>query len=442
MQAQPTAAGTRASAARIVSATIDRGRSLDESLAADTAEGSARGLTRSLCYGTLRWHFRLIEILRRLCERPPEGLAPELRAILEIGLFQLLSGGVAEHAAVSETVNASRALGFTRASGFVNAVLRRFQRERDAVLADVDRDLAARTAHPRWFVDALGRECPEQREGILDANNAHPPMWLRVNRMRGDVGRCQAELEEAGWQVVRHAFARDALRIHPPADVHSLPGFAEGRLSVQDAAAELAVELLDPQPRERILDACAAPGGKTGHVLECVGGQAEVVALDVSAARLGRVRDNLARLGVHARVTEGDVTQPAGWWDGQPFDRVLLDVPCSATGVIRRHPDIKVLRRARDIPALAKRQAAMLRSAWRLVRPGGTLLYTSCSALDAENGGQVSAFLESSREAQDVTGERAPGWPARGPGAGPGYRVHAGETDVDGFYYACLLKQA
>jgi len=440
MAVQPTPAEIRASAARLVSQAVDRGRSLDDLLASDTDEGSARGLKRSLCYGTLRWHFRLVEILGLLCERPLEGIAPELRALLEVGLFQLLSGEVAEHAAVAETVGAAKAMGHARAAGFVNAILRRFQREREAVLAAVDRDLAVRTAHPRWLVDALARDYPGAFESILEANNAHPPMWLRVNRMRADVEACAAGLEGAGWTVHPHPFAPDALRIDPPADVRSLPGFAEGRLSVQDAAAQLAVEVLAPQPGERILDACAAPGGKTCHLLERVRGQAEVTALDQSRPRLDRVRDNLIRLGLEARVQAGDVADSARWWDGRPYDRVLLDVPCSATGVIRRHPDIKVLRRARDIPALARRQGILLRAAWGLLRPGGAVLYTTCSALRAENEDVVAAFLAEAADARDETAGRCVGWPSRPSGAGPGYRVQAGEAEMDGFYYACLAK--
>jgi 16S rRNA (cytosine967-C5)-methyltransferase len=440
MAAPPSAAEIRASAARLVSQTVDHGRSLDELLADDTDEGSARGLKRSLCYGTLRWHFRLAEILKRLCERPPDKLAPELRALLEVGLFQLLSGEVAEHAAVAETVGAAKVMGYARASGFVNAILRRFQREREALLGELDADLSVRTAHPRWFIEALRRECPEAREAILAANNAHPPMWLRVNRMRADIASVSVALESAGFSVERHALAPDALRIDPPTDVRSLPGFSEGRVSVQDAAAQLAIELLAPRPGERILDACAAPGGKTCHLLERLNGQAEVTALDVSPPRLERVRENLRRLGLTARVQAGDVGAAASWWDGRPFDRILLDVPCSATGVIRRHPDIKLLRRASDIPRLARRQGELLQAAWRLLRPGGTLLYTTCSALKAENQGVVSAFLAGVPDARDETPARCAEWPPRPTGRGPGYAVHAGEADMDGFYYACLAR--
>jgi len=438
----PSPAQIRAAAASLVAATLHEGRSLDELLANDPDQGSARGLKRSLVYGTLRWHFRLAEILRRLAERPPENLPPTLRALVEVGLFQLLAGETAPHAAVAETVSAARELGHVRAAGFVNAVLRRFQRERDVLLAAVDSDLAARTAHPRWLVEQLLRERPTEAVAILEANNEHPPMWLRVNRRRWSVAECTAELERAGWQVHRHPIAPDALRIEPAADVRALPGFVEGRVSVQDAAAQLVVELLAPQAGERVLDACAAPGGKACHVLERLDGRCELTALDISEARLGRVRDSLVRLGLDADVRVGDAGEPASWWDGRPYDRILLDVPCSATGVIRRHPDIKVLRRAQDIPALARRQAQLLHAAWGLLAPGGTLLYTSCSVLRAENEAVIGAFLAATPAAVDRTPEGTRQWPPRPGGPQPGYLVRPGEAGMDGFYYACLTRRS
>jgi len=438
----PTPAQVRAAAARLVAQTADAGRSLDELLAHDADPASARGLKRSLAYGTLRWHFRLIAILKTLADRPVEKLPPELRALLEVGLFQLLSGETAPHAAVAETVSAARELGFAKAAGFVNAVLRRFQREQEAVLAAVDADLAVRTAHPRWLVDAMLRDRPDSAAAMLEANNAHPPMWLRINRRRTRLDDSEAELVAAGWQVERHPLAPDALRIEPAADVRAVPGFAEGRLSVQDAAAQLAVDLLGPREGDRILDACAAPGGKACHILERTDDACELTALDVSESRLSRVHDNLARLGLSADVRVGDAGVPAGWWDGRPYDRILLDVPCSATGVIRRHPDIKLLRRARDIPALARRQSSLLHAGWGMLAPGGLLLYTSCSVLRQEDEGVVSGFLARHPDAIDVTAERTGDWPPHPGFEGPGYLVRPGEAGMDGFYYACLIKQA
>jgi 16S rRNA (cytosine967-C5)-methyltransferase len=431
----------RADAARIVSEVIDRGRSLDELLAETTDEGSARGLKRSLCYGTLRWHYRLAAVLKALTERPPEQLQPRLRALLEIGLQQLIAAETPPHAAVSETVSAARVLGFEKAAGFVNAILRRFQREQADILHAVDRDLALRTAHPRWIVEALRKErggnAPYE---VLDANNAHPPLWLRANRMRTDVATSIAALEAAGFQAERHPWAPDAILLSPPTDVRALPGFLEGSLSVQDAAAQLCVELLDPQPGERILDACAAPGGKACHVLERTAGKVELTALDTSASRLVRVQENLDRLGLQARLVTGDIAQAAAWWDGSPYDRVLLDVPCSATGVIRRHPDIKVLRRPRDVPTLARKQAELLVAAWALVKPGGRLLYTSCSFLATENEKVIKNFLQRNQGATDLTPNLTSTWPARPPDSGPGYQVLPGQAGMDGFYYACLGK--
>jgi len=436
----PSPAQVRAAAAELVAGVAADGRSLDELLAGDPDEGSARGLKRSLAYGTLRWHFRLDAILHRLADRSPEQLPPRLRALVEVGLHQLLSGETAPHAAVAETVGAAREMGFARAAGFVNAVLRRFQRERDTILPEVDADLALRTAHPRWLVERLRRQYGVAAPAVLEANNAHPPMWLRVNRRRWSKAEATAALESAGFEVHGHPLAPDALRVEPPSDVRRLPGFAEGRISVQDAAAQLAIELLRPQSGERILDACAAPGGKTCHVLERVEGRCELTALDASESRLARVRDSLARLGLDAQVLTGDAGKTGTWWDGRRYDRILLDVPCSATGVIRRHPDIKLLRRAGDIPALARRQARLLESAWRLLAPGGTLLYTSCSVLREENEDVVSRFLAATPQARDQTPALTAGWPARPPGTGPGYAIRPGEAGMDGFYYACLLN--
>jgi len=281
----------------------------------------------------------------------------------------------------------------------------------------------------------------ERHEAILDANNAHPPLWLRVNTRRTAIAAQLSALEAAGFRGYREPLAPDALRIEPAADVRSLPGFAAGHVSVQDAAGQLAIDLLAPRKGERILDACAAPGGKTCHILERTDGGAEVTAVDASSARLERVQSNLDRLGLAATLVAGDALRPDGWWDGRPYDRILLDVPCSATGVIRRHPDIKLLRRPGDLKPLVRRQRAMLEALWPLLKAGGCLLYTSCSVLKAENAGVIRAFLAATPEVGDGTRAAAVGWPPSPDPEGPGHVRLPGEADMDGFYYACLEKQ-
>jgi 16S rRNA (cytosine967-C5)-methyltransferase len=445
-----TPAQIRARAARVVAQVADSGKSLDALLSAgpiDASDAQARGLTRSLVYGTIRWQIRLSAVLAKLSARPPQELDSELRALLLVGIYQLLHTDIAAHAAVAETVEAARALKQPRAAGFVNAILRRCQREGSAMASSLDNDAAVRTAHPQWFVAQLKNDWPDRYATILDANNQHPPLWLRVNRRRGTVTEYLQRLIAAGHPAEIGACAPESIRLLDPVDVRRLPDFDLGAVSVQDAAAQLAAHLLDAQLGQRVLDACAAPGGKTCHVLELEPGIAELIAVDVSAGRLRRVEENLTRLQLRATLIAGDAADPSKWWDGKHFHRILLDVPCSATGVIRRHPDIKLLRRSSDIPDLAREQARMLSSAWPLLAPGGRLLYASCSALRAENAEVVSAFLTAQPDARDATAETvAARLPACGAylaaGAGPGRAIAAGEAQMDGFYYACLDKAA
>jgi len=432
-----TAVDVRAQAARVVSEVAARGRSLDAAL--EPYKGRESGLLRVLATGTVRWHIRLSAFLDQLAARPAAELAPELRSLALVGLFQLLHTDIAAHAAVAETVEATRLLGHRRAVGFVNAILRRCQREAAAIAVEIDRDTALRTAHPRWLVDALGRDWGQDLETLLAANNEHPPMWLRVNRLRLPTDVYVDLLAEAGMDAVRHPFAPEAVQLAVPVAVEQLPGFAKGDVSVQDAAAQLAAHLLAPRAGHRVLDACAAPGGKACHLLELCPGLEELVALDLSASRLARVRQNLTRLGLEASLVTGDAAVPSEWDDGRGYDRILLDVPCSATGVIRRHPDIKLLRREADLEPLCRSQRSLLDATWKLLRPGGRLLYATCSVLQRENAGIVADFLAAQPEAADVTSAASGplGLPTR---RGPGYGLRTGETGADGFYYACLEK--
>ena len=435
----------RARAAQLVAQVAHQGRSLDSVLTAHAGDAHERGLLRALTYGAVRWHIRLDALLAKLSSRPPHALDPSLRALIIVGLYQLLHTDIAAHAAVAETVEATRALKQPRAAGFVNALLRRAQREGTALLAELDRDIAIRTAHPFWLAAQLAADWPDHHEQMLDANNAHPPMWLRVNRRRIDVASYQTKLLDAGLNSERSAAAPDALRLATPCDVNSLPGFAAGEASVQDAAAQLAAHFLAPRPGDRVLDACAAPGGKTCHLLELQPDLAELVAVDVSAARLRRVRENLERLGLTASVQEGDIAQPGGWWDGVAFQRILLDVPCSATGVIRRHPDIKLLRREGDLVELQRRQGELLRAAWTMLAPEGRLVYATCSSLRCENAAVIADFLAERADARELTidafapkavrTEMAPHW-------AHGLAIPVGKDQMDGFYYACLEKGA
>ena len=409
-----------------------------------TRDGVPRPATQSIAFGTVRWYFELDACLAGLLDRPDSKLDPDVRALMLVGLFQLLHGETPEHAAVSETVEAARALGRPRAAALVNAILRRFQRERENIVSRAHRTRGARLAHPEWMLDAIQRDWGDRAESIAAAGNCEPPMWLRVNARRGTRDGYLARLEAAGQAAESCEFAPEAIRLAEPTDVNSLPGFADGDASVQDAAAQLAARFLAALPGMRVLDACAAPGGKACHALELEPGIAELVALDIDAGRAGRIEANLARLGLDARVVVGDAANPAAWWDGRPFERILLDVPCSGTGVIRRHPDIKLLRRADDIRRFAAQQASLLSSCYGLLATGGRLVYASCSILQAENAAVVRAFLAEEPMAVDVTESARLLLPGALPWqvAGPGCALASGAADADGFYYACLEKRA
>lgn len=430
-------APARAAAARAVAAVLGPGRALDEALAAavESLHGPDRALAAQLAYGTLRLYPRLERWAGLLLDRPLPRREAEVRALLALGLYQLEASRVPDHAAVAATVEAARGLGRSRHAGLLNACLRRWLRERETLKARVARDPEVVHAHPRWWLDVLARDWPRDWEAVVAANNEQAPMWLRVNAARGARDAWLARLQAEGAAAEAWDPAPEALRLASPLPVEALPGFAAGEVSVQDGAAQLAAGLLAPAPGMRVLDACAAPGGKACHLLErCAG--IDLTALDIAPDRLQRVRDNLERLGLAARIVAGDAADPAGWWDGRPFDRILLDAPCTGSGVIRRHPDIKLLRRPGDVDTLAARQAALLDALWPLLAPGGRLLYATCSVLRAENGAQAAAFLARRPEARALDlGE--PGWGRR---AGPGRQLLSGEAGVDGFYYACFLR--
>jgi 16S rRNA (cytosine967-C5)-methyltransferase len=431
-------AETLAEAARAVSLVAHEGRTADEALLPAEARAD-RAAVRAIALGTLRWYLRLAPVMATLVARPAQDMAPVLRALLVTAAHQIEYSRGAPEVSVHLAVDAARGLGLGRATGFVNAVLRRFVRERAALFAAADQDLEVRSAHPRWLIDELNSDWPGHIEAILAAGNAHPPMALRVDRTRGSAADYVRELAAGGRPARPLDWCPGAVVLEHPTGVAALPGFAEGRVSVQDAGAQLAAPLLDLQPGQRVLDACAAPGGKTGHIAELEPGLADLLAVDIDADRLALVASMLARLGRSARCVQRDFSQPGALAGEAPFDRILLDAPCSSTGVIRRHPDIKLLRRAADIGPLARAQHALLDQAFASLAPGGRLVYSTCSLLPQENERLVLDFLARTPGACSLA------WPASvvpPPGA---MRLEVGvqllpgaEADTDGFYYACL----
>ena len=427
---------TRAPAAEVLADVALRGASLRERLQpaqARLTDPRDRALLTALCNEGARWWLRFDRALDDLLQKPLRQREPVLHALLVLGLVQLEVLYLPAHAAVAATVEATRTLGRGGFAKLANAVLRRWLRERAAFNVRLDLDATTRSAHPRWLVDALVREWPEQADALLAANNAPAPPMLRVNTRRTTRDAALSELAEAGIDALPHPWLRDAVVLDRNADIARLAGFGAGRFSVQDGAAQCAADLLELRDGQRVLDACAAPGGKTGHILER--SDVSVLAIERDARRAASIRDNLARLGLRAEVRTGDAGAPDAWWDARPFDRILLDAPCSATGVIRRHPDIKLHRRAGDIATLARGQRRLLDALWPLLAPRGRLVYATCSVLREENQSVVASFLEAHPDARPHACEI----PA-GHAAGAGRQLLPGNDGLDGMYYAVLAK--
>ncbi len=426
---------TRTLAARFL-AEVLRG---DKSLAAlppyPQLSSPDRALVQELCYGVCRMYQRLEGMLQQLLPKPLKAKDADVHALLLLGLYQLFFTRIPDHAAISATVEAAADLKKVWAKGLLNGVLRNAQRRREELSEAGAANPAEVYSHPLWLIDEVRRAWPDQWHEVLLANNQHPPFTLRVNRRQSDRGRYLSSLK--GTAIAREGeFAPDAITLAQALPVQDLPGFAAGAVSVQDEAAQLAAGLLALAPGLRVLDACSAPGGKTCHMLEREPALAEVVALDVDEARLARVRDNLQRLQLEANLRTADASRPEEWWDGRPFDRILLDAPCSATGVIRRHPDIKLLRRPSDIDKLAGLQLRLLERLWPTLKPGGLLVYATCSILPQENHKLVDRFVGATHDAEHLPIE-AP-W---GVVCTFGRQLLPQEAGHDGFYYALLRKR-
>jgi 16S rRNA (cytosine967-C5)-methyltransferase len=435
--ASGAAAQVLAGAANALAAVAFAGRSADDALGRAAASGALRPAIHAVTLGSLRWYWRLDAIAAVLIAGKP--LAPALRALLLVALHQLEYSRNAPEATVSSAVDAARLLQQPRATGLINALLRRFLRERDALLTHALQDAAAASAHPAWLLQALRASWPAHWQQIVAANNEHPPMSLRLDLSRTTRERYLAQLAAAGLGARALPWLPCALVLEQPVAVSELPGFAEGWVSVQDAGAQLACALLAVAAGERVLDACAAPGGKTGALLEAAGGDIALTAVDIDAARVQRIADNLKRLRRTAHLVTADLRDDPGAWSGDGFDCILVDAPCSATGVIRRHPDIKLLRRQADVAALAITQRRILTRCLQLLKPGGRLLYSTCSVLPAENERIVEAVLADAPRARALPLPDGvmlpPDWLPRSTGM---QLLPGNAAQTDGFYYACL----
>ena len=439
-------AKVRAVAAEVVDAVVGGGQSLDAAIAKNEpriAEND-RSLLRMLCYGSLRHYWRLQSWLDQLISKPLRKRDRVVNALLIVGLYQIAEMRIPDHAVVSETVDAARQLRRPKLAGLVNACLRRFVRENLAATEPVDEP--SKWNHPVWLIEQIRKDWPDDWQAILAANNERAPMWLRANASRNSAEQYLRRLQEAGMEAELVTGIPDAVRLGEPQSVESLPGFAAGDASVQDAAAQIAAywlldDLKSNETTCRVLDACAAPGGKSGHLLEAGGDNLSLLAVDSDESRIKSISENLQRIDRDATIIAADASKPEEWWDGMLFDGILLDAPCSASGVIRRHPDIKLLRRATDLVSLAACQQSMLEALWPTLAPGGTLLYATCSVLAAENDEVTGKFLTEHGDAvendvlpnnniRDLMRRKA-----------CGYQILPGSAGLDGFYYAALQKE-
>ena len=430
-------ADVRALAAQALAQVALRGVSLREAMerhAQRLPDSRDRALLMALVSDGARWWPRFDAALDRLLDQPLRKKAPVVHALLVLGLVQLEVLELADYAAVAATVEAVRALKRPQFAGLVNAVLRRWQRERATHLAALDAQPETRHAHPRWLAEAIARDWPAQAEAVLAADNREPPLMLRANRRHGTRGALIERLRLDGQTAEPHSWLADAIVLPHSTDVTRLPGFDDGAFAVQDGAAQIAADLADLRGGLRVLDACAAPGGKACHLLERA--EIDLTALDSAPPRVDRIRQNLQRLRLDARLLTGDAGAPKAWWNHQPFDRILVDAPCSATGVLRRRPDVRLHRRASDIAALQAQQRRILAALWPLLAPGGRLLYITCSLLRAENEAIVGELLAAQPDAHAIAFELPVGR-----AAAVGWQILPGDGDLDGMYYAVLEKR-
>jgi 16S rRNA (cytosine967-C5)-methyltransferase len=437
------AGGARSLAAHALARILREGVTLDAALkdALAAAPAALVPSVRSLSYGAVRGYFRHEAILGRVLSQPVRSLDLLLRALLSVALFELEDARTPEYAVVDAAVKTAKATDAARASGLVNAVLRRYLRERKTLDIEIGRNPATRHASPVWLADRLRADWPVRWTQLLAAGDTQAPMWLRVNRQRISAEGYLEQLRQAGIGAQAETRVPHALVLDLPCDVQALPGFAAGLVSVQDLGAQCVAFPLGLAAGQRVLDACAAPGGKTALMAEHEAQLAKLVAVDVDPQRLARVRENLVRGNLQAELVSGDAGAPASWWDGVPFDRILLDAPCSALGVIRRHPDIRLRKSPSEIDKMPLLQARLLTAAWHMLASGGRLVYVTCTMTRSENRDVIGAFLKGTPDASIVPAESWQGWPGLGEADGFGRQILPGEAGADGFYYAALTKQ-
>jgi len=436
-----TGAKVRAVSAEIVDAVVGGGQSLDAAITKneDRVSPNDRSLLRMLCYGTLRQHWVLQEWIDQLVAKPLCKRDRVINALLAVGLYQIVEMRIPDHAVVSQTVEAARRLRRPKLAGLVNACLRRFVREDLSSKEPLSEE--SKWNHPGWLINRVRTDWPDDWQAILSANAERAPMWLRVNASRSSADQYRQRLQAQGLKADLIDAVPDAVRLDEPQTVDKLPGFEAGDASVQDAAAQIAARWLLKGVGGRVLDACAAPGGKSGHLLEIGGDALSLTCVDSDESRSLRIAENLLRINRNATIIAADASNPEEWWDNEPFDAILLDAPCSATGVIRRHPDIKLLRRESDLTSLAALQRKLLAALWPTLAPGGTLLYVTCSVLAAENEAVTAQFLADRSDAiendvlpnnniRDLMRRKA-----------CGYQILPGSAGMDGFYYAALQKK-
>jgi len=418
---------------------IKEGRSVNDLFAQQSLACSPqeKSFAKQLLFGSLRYYHQLATLVNQLLQKPLKNKDQDLLLVMVLGLYQLKHLATPDHAAISESVELTRELSKPWASGLVNGLLRRYQRETAEIENSLEKSVQFQYSHPGWIVKILRQDWPNDFQQILKANNQRAPMVLRVNQRLISRADYLQKLLDSGLDGEAHPIASDAVVLAKAADVTALPGFSDGLVTVQDAAAQMVVDLLDLKPGLKVLDACAAPGGKSTHILQRVPDLA-LTAIDISARRIDKISQTMQRMGVSGQLICSDVTAVEQWWDGEGFDRILLDVPCSASGVIRRNPDIKVHRKVTDIKPLLATQAKILERCWSLLKPGGILVYATCSVFKDENERQMTRFLSSKRAAEIRLAEPLnEKFSAR---AGLGYQILPGEAQMDGFYFCALRK--